>query len=94
MNNEQENVTNEIENDPRYLQKLFSAYSRQHAASASRQSRLEGLLSRNSAKKLNEKKRLQMVRRLEVAKTEKDQSLVFIEQIKTHAEKLGFDLGG
>ncbi len=93
MNVEQENVSNEIENDPKYLKKLFSAYTLQHAASSSRYERLEGLLRRGSSQKLSEKKKAQMLKRLETAKLEKDQTLVFIEQIKTHAEKLGLDLG-
>jgi len=33
-----------------------------------------------------------MSKRLETAKAEKDQALIFIEQIKTHAEKLGLKL--
>lgn len=93
MKDEQENVSSEIENDPKYLQKLFAAYTMQHASSSSRQKRLEELLQRSSTKKLDEKKKNQMLKRLETAKIEKDQSLVFIEQIKTHAEKLGFVLG-
>ena len=92
MNVEQEKVSNEIENDPIYLQKIFSAYTLQHAAALSRYNRLESLLQRGSAQRLNERKKTQMSKRLETAKAEKDQALIFIEQIKTHAEKLGLKL--
>ncbi len=92
MKEEQENTTSDLENDPKYLSKLLRTYTLQLASSSARKDRLEKLLKRSSSKKLNEKKREQMIKRLNTAKTEKEQSLVLIEQIKSQVEKLGIKL--
>jgi TnpA family transposase len=92
LNVEQENTTSDLENDPKYLLKLLNLHSLQLASATARKDRLEDLLKRSSSKKLNEKKREQMIKRLNTAKTEKEQSLVLIEQIKSQVEKLGIKL--
>jgi len=86
---ENQEVVNELDNDPKYLKSLLKAHQRQYAGAEARKVRIESLLKRDSSKKWDASKKEKMLRRLEIARQDHEYSNVVLQQLKSQLEKLG-----